>query len=361
MTSRSTAMRAARAMAKRPAAVAAVALFATLSVACSDDGSGSSPDGGEAVPLASTAVAVPDTGDEASDQALPGETDSSESAAQGGGADDAGDGFVPYEERRTPLDGFLANLTTEAFPDHDYPDPDAAVEDMIFDCMASEGFRYARVDHDAWDAGFDQSLVSVFGRDYAAAHGYGITRRLGHETLGSSYVDPNLAIRDGLSESQLTAWDQRFYECQQPAWEKVLFPPQEAEQALLRVFEDELDALQARIETDPRIAAATAEWSACMAAEGYRYSDQREVIGYLRGLGAPLEARIESQGGLEQIDASLRADLDSLLAQEIEIALTDYRCSRPLEKVRYEVAVEHQERFLEDNQDRLALLGDELG
>jgi len=351
MTSRSTAMRAARAMAKCLAAVVTTAVLAVQCVACSSGGSGSSDDDGEAIPLPSTAVAVPDTGPE----------DAASSSAHGDDAPgEAGDGFVPYEQRHTPLDAFLTNLTTEAFPDHDYPDPDAAVEDMIHDCMAAEGFRHARVDHDAWDAGFDHSLVGVIGLDYAAAHGYGITRRLGREELASSYVNPNIAIRDSLSESQLKAWDQRFGECQRPALEMVLFPPQEAEQALLRVFEDELDALQARIETDQRVAAATAEWSACMADEGYRYSDQRKVIGHLQGLGAPLAARIETQGGLDEIDASLRADLDALLATEIEIAVTDYRCSRPLEKVRYEVTVEHEELFLEENQDRLALLRDEL-
>lgn len=48
------------------------------------------------------------------------------------------------------------------------------------------------------------------------------------------------------------------------------------------------------------------------------------------------------------------------MAIEIEIAVADLACKTPLDQTEYKVRVEHQQRFLDDNQDRLALLRYEL-
>ena len=261
-----------------------------------------------------------------------------------------------------PLDSFLAGLISEDYPAAYAADPDAVEQDLMYDCMTAEGFRYVRIDRDAEAAGFGPGDVAVDGEEYASAHGYGITRRVGSQgIISSTYVNPNRAITDGLSESEREAWGEQYNECNRLAFEEVRDPLQLPWNALHAHFGDELEDMDDRFWADPRITAATAEWSACMAQEGYSFAHEREPIGYLHGLAGPLEERVLAAGGLDHIDADLQAELDALLAQEVDIALADTVCSGPLDEAHSEVRADHQRRFLEEHQDRLALLRAELG
>lgn len=290
-------------------------------------------------------------------------------AAEGSHPDSAGldgvaadseepDWFTPYEERVYPLEAFIRDVTAEAFPEqHEFrSEPMAAIEDLTQDCMTAEGFRYVAVDWAALDAQIDASTPSLAEEDFLPLWGYGLSYSLGkRQEIEPGYVDPNEAIRAGLSPNELEAWEEQWGECFDSA--SAWFDQAEV---MHWALQDEIEALNERISTDPRIAEATAGWSACMAQRGHGYANHDEIFGYLGSLADPLRDRLRTLGGTDQIDAALQADLDALLAIEVEIAVADLACKKRLDQALYEVTVEYQQRFLNDNEDRLALLREDL-
>jgi len=123
---------------------------------------------------------------------------------------------------------------------------------------------------------------------------------------------------------------------------------------------DDLQRVREAVDADPRVAAALADWSSCMAGQGHPYASRDEIFAYLQSFADPLLDRLRELGGPDNIDAAYQADLDNLKTIEVGIARADLECREPLEQVQYEVEVEHQQRYLDDNQDRLALLREEL-
>ena len=284
------------------------------------------------------------SGDEGSD------SDESESGDDGSAED------VPAEERGSPLGAFLADLRAEAFPDHDFSDPMAAIEQMKYDCMTQQGFRYAMIDWAAKSAARAAVMPSVDEEDYMSTHGYGFADSIdAPEVFEHGYVDPNDAIRETMSASEFEAWESHRRDCVHHAQTEISRPG-----VIYLALQDELAALQERVDADPRIAEATAEWSACMAKRGHSFSDQDEIHSYLSGIADPLLNRLRALGGHEHIDAAFQANLDALQAIEVEIAVADLACEGPLQQVREEVRFEHEQRFVDENQDRLALLREEL-
>lgn len=267
--------------------------------------------------------------------------------------------FTPYEERVYPLSAFLGELESEVYAYRDYPDPMTAIEDMKYDCMTEQGFRYAKIDWAAIDAELDAALPSLAEEDYMPLRGYGVADSLdAPEVIESEYVDPNDAIKQGLSDSELEAWEQQRIECVIRAQKEVFERP--GRNIILYALRDELTALDERIAADPRLAEAARQWSLCMAEQGHRYRDQDEIFDYLHSISDPLLARLQALGGPDHIDATLEADIDALMAVEVEIAVADLFCKDPLEQAQYDITVEHEEQFLQDHQDRLGLLRQEL-
>ena len=272
--------------------------------------------------------------------------------------DDDDDGepewFTPYEERVYPLSAFIGELEAELFPEQEAVSSDRVVvkEQMIFDCMTEQGFRYEVVDYAAIEA----AMPSLDEEDVMSTLGYGMAFSLGPPmVIESSYVDPNDAIKAGLSADELEAWDQQRSQCRREASAWLDEPG-----IVRRAFDKDSKALMERIDADPRVVAAHAGWSECMAQHGHRYDSKHEIFEYLGPIADRLQARLQELGGHDRIDAALHADLDALQAIEVEIAVADLACSKRLDQVVYEVTVEHEQRFLDENQDRLALLREEL-
>jgi len=279
-------------------------------------------------------------------------------AAGGGSGDGEPDWFTPYAERVSPLSEFIGTLRAEVFPESVRfdQDPMAVIEEETFECMTAQGFRYAIVDWAAIDAEIDAAMPSLAEEDYMTTQGYGLADSLDEPlVIESSYVDPNEAIKAGLPAAELDAWQQQYDECVHDA-QDLYFQPSIIYDALA----DDMNTLRGRIDSDPRVVDANALWSACMAEQGHGYASPQEIFEHLESTAAPLRDRVRALGGPDYIDASLRADLDALRATEVEIAVADLACSKRLDQVVYEVTVEHEQRFLEENEDRLALLRDEL-
>lgn len=295
---------------------------------------------------------------DSSDEMSPLGDGSGKSLAEGSG-EAADGGFTPYEERVYPLGVFLSEVVSEVYDYPEYPEPMAAIEDLTHDCMVAQGFRYAKVDWAAKDAASAAAMPSLAEEDYMPTRGYGFADSLdAPEVIKTGYVNPNETIKAGLSTFELKAWEQRRRECVRQAQKEVMDRPG---RLILRfALRDEMRLLSERIAADPRTAEATQRWSACMAEQGHHYAHPDEIFEYLASLADPLEARLRALGGPDNIDAAYQADLDALMAIEVEIAVADLACKRPLEQTGYEVTIDHEQRFLEENQDRLALLREEL-
>lgn len=274
---------------------------------------------------------------------------------------DSDDGFTPYEERVYPLSAFIAELVADVYEYPDLPDPMSALEEMKYDCMTEQGFRYAKIDWDAIDAQYEAAEPSLAEEDYMPTRGYGVADSLDTPEaieIEDPYVDPNEAIKKGLSAAELEAWEDHRMECVIEAQERAFNRP--GYSIAHFALRDELADIEDRIAADPRIAGARQQWSACMAEQGHSYTSKDEIFEYLHSISGPLLDRLMALGGHDHIDAAFQADLDALMAVEVEIAVADLACKQPLEQTEYEVRVEHEERFLEDHEDRLALLRQEL-
>lgn len=358
----------------RRAVLLAVAMsVAVLGSACS--GSGTDPRA-SAPPEAAVSDAAPADGlgqptsaqaasqeqeDRESSADTPSEISDTADGTDGNPGAELDDVFTPYEERVRPLSAFLAELEQDVYAYTDYPDPMATIEDMKFDCMTEQGFRYARIDWDAINAEFEAASPSLAEEDYMPTRGYGVADSLDAPEaieIDDPYVDPNNAIKEGLSAAELEAWEAQRIECVTLAQHEVLHRPG---YFIIRfALRDELAALADRIAADPRLVEENRLWAECMAEQGHHYANKDEIFDYLHSISEPLLERLAALGGHDRIDAAFQADLDALMATEVEIAVADLACKRPLEQIQYEVKVEHEQQFLEDHEDRLALLRQEL-
>ncbi len=338
--------------------VALVALTAVLGAACS----GSDSESTQAPPSAESSASGAETDGSSSSADGSSAAEGADSEGADSDAGDAHDGdpewFTPYAERVYPLGAFLGELEAEMFPEQHAAssEPMVAIEEKTLECMTEQGFRYEVVDWVAINAEYDAAMPSISDAEVMETGGYGFAASLDvPEVIESSYVDPNDAIRAGLSARELEAWEWQWGECfdRASAWFD--------EPGIVHyVLWEDRQALRERIDADPRIVEAQAAWSECMAEHGHNYASQDEIGEYLDGIAGPLHDRLGELGGYEHIDAAYQAELDALLAIEVEIAIADVACSKRLDQVVYEVTVEHEQRFLDENQDRLALLREEL-
>ena len=350
-----------------PAALLA-ALALVLGAACSgsDPESAQDPPAGEVSSngAGSDGSATVGAGASAAERADPEDADPGDVDPEGGDADDGEpEWFTPLEERVYPLSAFIGELAAELFPGSQRfdSDPMAVREQMTLECMTGQGFRYEVMDWAAISAEADAAMPDLAAEDEMAAGGYGFADSLGAPLVfESSYVDPNLAIKAGLSSGELEAWERQYFECVHEAQDEYF-----ESTVIYQALAEDMDALQERIDTDPRVVEAQAGWSACMAEQGHDYLNRDAIWDYLSPIADRLQARLRALSGPEHDDEAYRdaaylADVDALREIEVEIAVADIACRKRLDQVVYEVTVEHEQRFLDENQDRLALLREEI-
>ncbi|WP_110204980.1 hypothetical protein [Nocardioides daejeonensis] len=315
-----------------------------------------------AVTLASAACA---------DDAGPG---SSPGADPGNGIDQPGDPEVG------PLDDYLGVGTRSIETDDAL---NLRIEEELARCMAAEGFEYVPY----VDAGFD-ATVTADGRvmlepagfpdlpadEFAAQFGYGIsTKELGAEQ-SRAQKNPNDAIVARMSVAERVAYHQTFYgpqialddegylagtsisnadtSCSGRAYaleptdrelartERRIGQVEESFASLLERVRD----LRDQLERDPRVAAATSAWAACLADAGH--------AGYtaLDEPQAKLRARAERLLGPDlATEGVAAAQLADLRAAEIELAVADQRCRRPWRTSHDAVKVDLEKRFVREN------------
>ncbi len=235
------------------------------------------------------------------------------------------------------------------------------VQELIAECMAQEGFEYIPATRPFNDAGFGAPGDVEFASDF----GFGITTFYGETEspfFEDDWVDPNLAIVEGLSESERNAYydtlhgssfssggfgfdtdsatavsgdgsdseevivDTGFEGCSGEAYEEVY-----DFEGLEEIYEQlDLDSLFERVEADPRVAETYVEWSACMNERGYDYENPEgmyeaaytdiqerfeEIVGSSGGFFDPFEGM--SQEEIEELMTSMSPEeMDDFFSQE---------------------------------------------
>lgn len=120
--------------------------------------------------------------------------------------------------------------------------------------------------------------------------------------------------------------------------------------SFIEEFRTELDTLNSRLASDPRVQAFGQSWSACMAAAGHRYESETELSNdlYARLLDVEL---IETDAGTTFAD---RALVDELSSFEQRVGLASFDCRleyiEELEQLRFD----YEQEFLDDNRFRIA-------
>ncbi len=90
------------------------------------------------------------------------------------------------------------------------------------------------------------------------------------------------------------------------------------------------------VESDPRVVEAEQEWADCMAAAGYEYADQDEII---EEFEEQLDV-IADGDDPEELTGSRLDALHQLRADEIAVALEDLECQEPVDVAVQQVEIE---------------------
>ena len=314
-----------------------------------------------------------------------------------------------------------------AFLGFDPNDPDAAAansarlnmrqQESVAACMVNQGFEYvpAVVPISAQDFVFDEE-------EYAREQGFGISTAaelvnngaegvagvaVGSGSALEQWVDPNQAIREALSDSESSAYQEALFgeptdlefgsdlsdpesePTDEDLWGRGCMGEANREvygevDEVFRELEPLFTELQQRVESDPRVVEAAQGWTACMADRGYDFQTVDEL--WDRGLdeistqynelGAgvrdpfdgwtdeQIEIFFETQSAeaigdyYDQFTREVRQDVDqealaALQQEEKDLAVANYECSEKQREIQQEITQELESQFISDNRDAL--------
>jgi hypothetical protein len=245
----------------------------------------------------------------------------------------------------------------------------ARVENVIRDCMKTQGFDYVPVDPFAQQAALT-GKARLSDEEFLKQFGYGISTLVGR---GSAQSDPNDRIRKSLGPADRRAYDRAlggenpgltFAEavdsgdftdlggCTMKATGVVFGGPQ-----VLSALQEKLDELDERIAQDQRMVRAVEKWSTCMTDAGFRYTQPDDVdtdvakrFRAIVGSGVPPGATAVPAGVSYD-----RAALAALQREEVKVANTDLACEkRHITPVESKVRPQYEADFRQQNRRLLA-------
>ena len=242
----------------------------------------------------------------------------------------------------------------------------AHAENLIRDCMQTQGFDYVPVDPVAQQA----ALVGARGLTEDEFHdqfGYGITT-LFEQRLQQAESGPNQDYYATLSSAEQTAYDRALYGedktatfavaldtgdfsrlggCLKDATTKVFGGP-----ALVADITAKLDDLDERILADQRVFDAVQKWSKCMRDAGYDLAEQDDVDAYLENkleeiVGPPDTATATPAGAEPAYDVQ---ELKALQREEVEMVKADIACeNKHVAAIEEKVRGEYEREFRDRN------------
>jgi hypothetical protein len=241
-----------------------------------------------------------------------------------------------------------------------------SAENVIRDCMKTEGFDYVPQDPAAQEAALlDGREMSK--EDFEKQYGYGITT-LYEQRHKQAVAGPNRAIRNSLSEADRKAYDEALYGddptatfvdaldtgdysrlggCIKVATDKVFGGAD-----VLESLSAKLDELDEKMRADSRMVTAVREWSDCMQEKGFKGLAEQEDVDAV--LEKKLEEIVGSPGesaGTDGAEAEYdKAALAALQKEEVAMVKADIECEEThVEEVENKVALEYEQSFREEN------------
>lgn len=337
------------------------------------------------------------------------------------GSDDDGD--------RLTIDSALGMDFGE---EQDWAEQERRREELVAECMIAEGWEYIPVEYPDFDTDVEYTEDDEIERIEREGMGIAYYYLYPNGNPDDDYVDPwedwvdpNQEYIESLSQAESEAYWESLYgsDEENAALQTVEIDPEtgeeyysqyrsggcqgEAEEEIYSdgglgfdedywmVMEEFYMELEERVQADGRIQELQAEWTSCMADQGFDYEDQDQywmevyedfqqraddIVGDdfysdpLEGWSqAEIDAFFESATQEEidalfsvdyDLDSNQRAALEDLLAEEVEVALAEYECSSGMWEQMEDIYADIEEQYVRDHEDELAaaaaqLAGDE--
>ncbi|MDF2846930.1 MAG: hypothetical protein K0R97_912 [Oerskovia sp.] len=290
--------------------------------------------------------------------------------ACGGGTD------TPSADEDSPLTAFYESISGDLDPEAQqkkWEEQNRKAEELTAACMVEQGFEYIPVDQSGGMVTFDEEEHDP--EKYAAEYGYGMTiyqePTEEEQAEMDSYVDPNQAYVEAMSETEMNAYYEALYGAMNSAepdenGELPQFAPEEmgcqgiaqneasgGEQELweseeMTAYSEAITKLYEDVEKSPKLTEVAAKWSDCMAEAGLDHATPQAAMDYFMEASNALYDGETGEGPGED-------ELTALQEEEKSTAVADYACQ---EKVKYQdvhrtVQFELEKTFVDENKDLL--------
>lgn len=308
----------------------------------------------------------------------------------------------------------------------EYQDQEARRQELIRTCMADEGFDYT-------PAMPPEGSFQAFGpgdeEEMARTQGFGISTWYGNEDqFGADqemeWVDPNQEMIEAMSDSERDAYYTALHGTEEERMEgartetdpetgdeitimegfgagcdgeanEEIYGDQSQVSELWEEIGPEMEAMQERVQADPRIVEWNQDWSACMAEAGYEYESQQnmyesvyedfqerfnDIVGPDGGYGDPFEGMSEEEveaffedhtqdeidAFFEEAQEAAQENIDqealgALQQEEIDLAVANFECGSDYNELYQEVAADYEADFIAENRDVLEQIRDAQG
>jgi hypothetical protein len=325
------------------------------------------------------------------------------------------------EPKRVTINSILG---VPDYSEVDWQDQDKKIQEAVAACMREEGWEYIPVEQPdgAYNWTPEDELENYkrqgFGIVWYTLHRGEDT---GENDPYKDWVDPNQEYVESLSESEQTAYYESLYGTQEEQMEGQVteIDPETGEEyqvqygygpgcygdAYKEIQGDDItqtpeyneamqeywDELSQRYEADERIVDLNKEWASCMKGAGYNYATQDElwtdayqdiqerhdeIVGEDVNQD-PFEGWTEDEINdffentpQEEIDEFFnkpfdltdeqRSQLEALLQEEIDLAVAQYECSKPLNEQLTDIYADIEEKFALEHEDELRALAASL-
>ena len=249
----------------------------------------------------------------------------------------------------------------------------------ISECMIAQGFEYRAVDYsqiDALDTALDED-----SEEFAETYGFGISANPTDRFIQAfeDFNDPNEEYVTSLGAGELEAYQQALRgELPDGASDDdfTFEPAGCAGEAYAEAFKfgsvfeqfaGEIEAAEEAFDADPRIVAATAGWTQCMADGGYSYAD---VEGARSDFQRRYDALVNVPGAYQEVDVpdgedselgdgpifgprtlvpDVQEQVDALADEERAVALAAWTCNEPLREIEDDVQIEYEQQFVDEH------------
>jgi len=234
--------------------------------------------------------------------------------------------------------------------------------------MKAVGFEYVAVDF-ASQFEPEAGAEDPESREYAELNGYGISiRPVIDLPKTEAFVDPNDELRSQLPEAELEAYSLALYGptrpdgeplapedrsgCVADAYDTVYAARAEfgAAEEFFGEFGAELAELEQRFRSDPRFIELEAEWSTCMAEQGFTVVVREEIFVQLNlrmSEVAPLLV------GGEEPPPEVEQMMDDVRDWERHVALADWDCTQDVQDQMQTLRYGYEALFLDEQQGRI--------